>query len=108
MNIVSRSALRITIYNIIVDMITMLLESKRKEFYKEYDIVITKIEMMKFIESNPYFDEMLKIFLKDKFIEDVDAILVSEQWKTEFVRRVYKWSESFEWIYNDISSSNGM
>lgn len=101
MNIVSRSALRITIYNIIIDVITKPLESKQKESYKEYDIVITKIEMMKFIETNPYFEEMLKIFLKDKFIEDVDAIIVSEEWETEFVRRVYKWAESFEWIYGE-------
>jgi hypothetical protein len=52
------------------------------------DAVVTKAEVMNFIESNPYFDAMLKIFLKDKFIEDVDAIMVTEEWKEEFVKRV--------------------
>lgn len=83
MNIVSRSQLRITIYNIISEIID--------------DAVITKIEVMDFIESNPYFEEMLKIFLKDKFIEDVDAMMVSEKWKEEFVKRVWKWVDDLEW-----------
>ena len=87
MNIVSRSQLRITIYNIIS-------EEKQNEFPEEDYPVITKTEVMNFIESNPYFDEMLKIFLKDKFIEDVDAIVVSEEWKVEFVKRVWRWTET--------------
>ena len=33
----------------------------------------------------------MKIFLKDKFVEDVDAMMVSEGWKEEFVRRVWSW-----------------
>jgi hypothetical protein len=64
MNIVSRSQLRITIYNIMKE---------------KADDVIIKSDVMQFIESNPYFDEMLKAFLKDKFIEDVDAMIVSEE-----------------------------
>lgn len=80
MNFVSRSQLRITIYNIMSEAID--------------DTVITKTEMMNFIESNPYFDEMLKIFLKDKFVEDVDAMVVSEEWKDEFVKRVRRWVKS--------------
>jgi len=87
MNIVSRSQLRITIYNIIS-------EEKQNEFPEEDYPVITKTEVMNFIESNPYFDEMLKTFLKDKFIEDVDAIVVSEEWKEEFVKGVYEWSKT--------------
>lgn len=59
---------------------------------------VTKIEVMNFIESNPYFDEMLKCFLKDKFMEDVDAMVVSEKWKEEFVKRVRRWVEQF--IFN--------
>ena len=43
MNIVSRSALRITICNIITEVITISLESKQNKFYYEYDIVITKV-----------------------------------------------------------------
>jgi len=101
MNIVSRSALRITICNIITEVITISLESKQNKFYYEYDIVITKKEIMNFIESNPYFDEMLKTFLKDKFIEDVDAIIVSEEWKTAFIKKVYMWAESFEWLHGE-------
>jgi len=84
MNIVSRSQLRITIYNIIN-------EVEKNKFYEEENSVITKIDVMNFIESNPYFDEMLKTFLKDKFIEDVDAMVVSEEWKEEFVKRVRIW-----------------
>ena len=53
MNIVSRSQLRITIYNIIS-------EEKQNEFSEEDYPVVTKTEVMNFIESNPYFDEMLK------------------------------------------------
>ena len=82
MNMVSRSQLRITIYNIMSEAIV--------------DAVITKTELMNFIESNPYFDEMLKTFLKDKFIEDVDAMMVSEEWREEFVKRVRKWVESLK------------
>jgi hypothetical protein len=84
MNIVSKSQLRITIYNIIS-------EARQNEFYEEENRVITKTEVMNFIESNPYFDEILKTFLKDKFIEDVDAMMVSEEWKIEFVKRVRRW-----------------
>ena len=87
MNIVSKSQLRITIYNIIS-------EARQNEFSEEDYPVITKTEVKNFIESNPYFDEMLKIFLKDKFIEDVDAIVVSEEWKEEFVKGVYEWSKT--------------
>ena len=87
MNIVTKSQLRITIYNTIN-------EAKQKEFSEEDYPVVTKTEVMNFIESNPYFDEMLKIFLKDKFIEDVDAIVVSEEWKEEFVKGVYEWSKT--------------
>ena len=90
MNIVSRSQLRITIYNIIS-------EEKKNEFPEEDYPVITKTEVMNFIESNPYFDEMLKTFLKDKFIEDVDAMMVSEEWREEFVKRVRKMGSSLEW-----------
>ena len=70
-------------------------ETKQNEFYNEESAVITKSEVMDFIESNPYFDEMLKTFLKDKFVEDVDAIIVSEEWKEEFVKRVRMWTGSF-------------
>ena len=84
MNIVSRSQLRITIYNIIS-------EAKQNEVYNEENSVVTKIEVMNFVESNPYFDETLKIFLKDKFIEDVDAMMVSEEWEEEFVKKVRRW-----------------
>ena len=84
MNVVIRSQLRITIYNIIS-------EAKQNEVYNEENSVVTKIEVMNFVESNPYFDETLKIFLKDKFIEDVDEMMVSEGWKEEFVRRVWSW-----------------
>jgi len=58
------------------------------------DAVVTKNDVMDFIELNPYFDEMLKIFLKDKFIEDVDAIIVSEEWRGEFVKRARRWVKS--------------
>ncbi|QEC68505.1 hypothetical protein FRZ67_14765 [Panacibacter ginsenosidivorans] len=81
----------------------MSLGVKQNEFYNEYDIVVTKTDIISFIESNPYFDEMLKTFLKDKFIEDVDAIIVSEEWKMEFIKKVYMWAESFEWICGNIS-----
>jgi hypothetical protein len=84
MNIVSGSQLRITIYNI-------MNETRQNESYEEDHSVVTKMEVMNFIESNPYFDEMLKTFLKDKFIEDVDAMMVSEEWKDEFVKRVWRW-----------------
>ena len=80
MNIVSRSQLRITIYNIMSETIE--------------DTVITKTEVMTFIESNPYFNEMLKEFLKDKFVEDVDGMVVSEEWREEFVKRVRRWIET--------------
>jgi hypothetical protein len=89
MNIVSRSQLRITIYNI-------MNEAKQNEFYEEDYPVVTKTEVMNFIESNPYFGEMLKEFLKDKFIEDVDGIVVSEEWKEEFARRVRRWVKAWE------------
>ena len=84
MNIVSRSQLRITIYNVIN-------EAKQNEFYNEDYPLVTKTEVIDFIESNPYFDEMLKIFLKDKFIEDVDAMMVSEEWKEEFIKKTRRW-----------------
>jgi hypothetical protein len=93
MNVVSKSQLRITIYNIIC-------EAKQNEFYNDYYSVVTKTEVMNFIASNPYFDEMLKAFLKDKFIEDVDAMMVSEEWKVEFVKSIYEWLETFKWSYN--------
>jgi hypothetical protein len=96
MNVVTRSALRITIYNIILETITVSPESERNEFNDECYPTVTKTAIISFIESNPYFDEMLKTFLKDKFIEDVDAIIVSEEWKTEFVKRVYKCAKSFQ------------
>ncbi len=89
MNIVSRSQLRITIYNI-------MNEGKQNEFYEGENCVVTKTEVIEFIESNPYFDEMLKIFLKDKFIEDVDAMMVSEEWEKQFVKGVRKWMERCE------------
>jgi len=89
MNIVSRSQLRITIYNIIN-------EAKQKEFLEEDYPVITKSEVMNFIDSNPYFDEMLKIFLKDKFVEDVDAMMISEEWREEFAKRVRRWVENLK------------
>jgi len=89
MNIVSRSQLRITIYNIIS-------EVKRNEFYEEDVPVVTKKDVMNFIESNPYFDEMLKAFLKDKFVEDVDAMIVSEEWVEKFVKGVRRWVETLE------------
>jgi len=88
MNMVSRSQLRITIYNIIY-------EEKQNEHYEEENRIVTKTDVMDFIDSNPYFDEMLKIFLKDKFIEDVDAMVVSERWKEEFAKRVYEWTKKF-------------
>jgi hypothetical protein len=88
MNIVSKSQLRITIYNIIY-------EAMQKRFYEEESTVITKTDVINFIESNPYFDEMFKVFLKDKFIEDVDAIMVTEEWKEEFVKRVRRWVENY-------------
>jgi hypothetical protein len=84
MNIVSRSQLRITIYNI-------MNEIKQKESFDEDNPVVTKTEVMNFIDSNPYFDEMLKEFLKNKFIEDIDAMMVSEGWEEGFVMRVRKW-----------------
>ena len=68
--------MRITIYNIMNEKV---------------DDVITKGDVIAFIESNPYFDEMLKAFLKDKFIEDVDAMIVSKEWKEEFIMRVRRW-----------------
>ena len=67
------------------------MKRNKKNFLKKIILVITKTEVMNFIESNPYFDEMLKIFLKDKFIEDVDAMMVSEEWREEFVKRVWLW-----------------
>ena len=70
--------MRITIYNIMNEKV---------------DDVITKGDVMDFIESNAYFDEMLKEFLKDKFIEDVDAMIVSEEWKDEFIMRVRRWAK---------------
>jgi hypothetical protein len=88
MNVVSRSQLRITMYNI-------MSEAKQNEFYDEDCLIVTKIEVMNFIESNPYFNETLKYFLKDRFIEDVDAMMVSEEWKEEFVKRVRRWAEEF-------------
>src|SRR3954470_24720547 len=94
MNVVTRSSLRITIYNIITEAITVH-ESKENEFYAEDYPIVTKTEVMDFIETNPYFDEMLKTFLKDKFIEDVDAIIVSKEWKEEFVKMVKWWREEF-------------
>ena len=60
MNIVSRSQLRITIYNIIS-------EEKQNEFPEEDYPVITKTEVMNFIESNPYFDKMLKTTINSSF-----------------------------------------
>jgi len=69
-------------------------EAKQKEFSEEDYPVVTKTEVMNFIESNPYFDEMLKTFLKDKFIEDVDAMMVSEEWREEFVKRVRRWVQA--------------
>ncbi|MDD1434743.1 hypothetical protein MEO42_27480 [Dolichospermum sp. ST_sed6] len=99
MNIVSKSSLRITIYNIINEAIAVHRESEQNEIYNEYYPVITKTEVIDFIESNPYFDAMLKEFLKDKFVEDVDAIVVSEEWKEEFVKKVYKWAGRWEWLY---------
>ena len=87
MNIVTKSQLRITIYNTIN-------EAKQKEFSEEDYPVVTKTEVMNFIESNPYFDEMLKIFLKDKFIEDVDAMMVSDGWEKEFVKRARRWVQA--------------
>ena len=92
MNIVSRSQLRITIYNIIS-------EEKQNEFPEEDYPVITKTEVKNFIESNPYFDEMLKIFLKDKFIEDVDGMMISEEWKEEFVRMIWRWAKNLNEDY---------
>lgn len=107
MNIVSKSSLRITIYNIINETITVQRESKQNEIYNDYHPAVTKIEIMDFIESNPYFDAMLKDFLKDKFIEDIDAMMVSEEWKEAFVNRVYKWSERWEWLTQDTKQSIG-
>jgi hypothetical protein len=104
MTVVTRSALRITIYNVLLEAITMSRVFKQSEVDNEYYSGVTKIEVTNFIESNPYFDEMLKTFLKDKFIEDVDAIIVSEEWKIEFVRLVKQWADNFEWSYGDISS----
>jgi len=70
-------------------------EAKQNEFYSEDYPVVTKVEVMNFIESNPYFDGMLKIFLKDKFIEDVDEMMVSEGWEEEFVWKIRLWVKSF-------------
>jgi hypothetical protein len=98
MNVVTRSSLRITIYNIINEAITVH-ESKENEFYNENFPVITKTEVMDFIETNPYFDEMLKIFLKDKFVEDVDAMIVSKEWREEFVTRVWRWVERYMMMF---------
>lgn len=103
MNIISKSSLRITIYNVINETIAVHRESKQNEIYNEDHPVITKTEMMDFIESNPYFDIMLKEFLRDKFIEDVDGMIVPEEWKEEFVNKVKIWVERFEWLDGDDS-----
>jgi hypothetical protein len=66
-------------------------------------IPLTEQEIDDFIQSTPSFTHELKSFLLNNFFED-KGMLITEEWKKEFVKKVHIWAESFEWSFSGISS----
>jgi hypothetical protein len=76
-------------------------ESKRNFFWFEGYAFVSDQEIEDFIEPTPFFDLGLKIFLCNKFYQDQNA-RVSSSRKVTFIKKVYQWAESFEWLYGDV------
>ena len=72
-------------------------ESDENYFWLEYNPAATEKEIEDFIRSIPYFTQGLKGFILNEFF-GVQEMLVTEEWKKEFMQKVNIWARSHEWL----------
>ena len=101
MKAITKNYLTDIIYRLINETIDVHRESKKNFFYYEPYPFASDEEVLEFIHSIPYFDERLKDFLVGNLAEE--AIILSQAWEIEFVKKIRLWAESFEWLHGDES-----
>lgn len=101
MKAITKNYLTDMIFRLINEKIDVHRESKKNFFYYEPYPCATDEEVLEFIHSIPYFDERLKDFLVGNLAEE--AIILSQSWEIEFLKKIRLWAESFEWLHGDES-----
>jgi hypothetical protein len=98
MKVITKEYLTDVIFRSINPAIDQHRESKNDIFYQEFPCA-TSGEILDFIQSIPYFDLRLKDFLAGNMEEE--AIIVSQTWEIEFLKKTKLWADSFEWLHGD-------
>lgn len=60
----------------------------------------TNDELLDFIQSCPFFDEGLKIYLLEK--DGDESIIISQHWETAFIVKTKQWANSKQWLHDDV------
>lgn len=94
------SQLRNIICDVINPTIDLYRESKGDFFWSEYHQYVSENEIQDFINSTPYFDLALKDFLSNKLYSE-QSVMVPNSWEQLFIKKVYLWGQSFEWLQGD-------
>ena len=77
-----------------------LYRQSKRTYYFDGDYFVADQEVNDFIFSIPYFTYDLKEFLYSR-----DSSIVIEEtqdWLYKFLENIYLWSESAEWLYDDM------
>lgn len=67
-----------------------------EEYFMPKTINASDEEIVDFILSIPYFDERIKDFIFGNIPEA--AIIISQPWEIEFMKRCERWANDEEWI----------
>ncbi|MGG9970586.1 hypothetical protein ACQ33O_02230 [Ferruginibacter sp. SUN002] len=82
--------------------------SQRRTNLNKYEMpeatVATDEEILDFIISIPYFDTKLKDFIIGNL--PMQAVIISQTWENEFIKKCMEWRGSKEWMHTDVSSFN--
>ena len=89
--------------NIIDRCISTTINQRRNNLNK-YEIpettVATDEEILDFIISIPCFDTKLKDFIIGNL--PLEAIIISQTWENEFIKKCMEWRGSAEWLKTDL------
>lgn len=92
--------LRKIICDVINPTIDLYRESKGDFFWSEYYQNVSEKEIEDFINSTPYFDLAVKDFVSNPLYHE-QSVMVPNSWEQLFIKKVYLWAQSFEWLHGD-------
>jgi hypothetical protein len=75
-----------------------------QEYFMPKTINASDEEIVDFILSIPYFDERIKDFIFGNIPET--AIIISQLWEIEFMKRCEQWANDKEWLSEENSRKN--